>query len=177
MKIGWRHWRWSPLSNKSVVGMNGHEKAESRLMRNLGASPGHCWGRRNLGIVTTRGLRPELEDGVRLVKTGLLPIFLGIRYIWLGRAEFIISLIQNFLLMASSSSRGQRVWERAHYLRPMEDEPGAFSTESLAGGSQWRWGRLRPRAEGSEKVHPHGGGKRQPLGAGGKGIFSKEHFS
>ena len=51
----------------------------------------------------------ELGDRMRLVKRDLLPIFLCIHYIWLRLVEFTILLIQNFLLMASSNSRGQTV--------------------------------------------------------------------
>lgn len=99
----------SQLNSKNIIGMNEHEEAESTVVRTAGTSTEGLMRERESGRCYHVGdLLLELEDRVGLGTADLLSVVLCINSIWLWVLELIL-LIQNFLLMTSSNSKGQRV--------------------------------------------------------------------
>lgn len=134
----------------------GMKEAENAPVGNRGCSmeetmremeSGHCY---HVG-----DMLPELEDRVGLGEADLLPVFLCIHSLWLWVIVLIL-LIQNFLIMTSSNSKGQRVWKRAHCL-PLDgsraeefNAVGASATEDCC---------ISVGGRGDQKAHAGGRGR------------------
>lgn len=111
---------------------------------------------------------PELEDRVGLGKADLLPGFLCIHSLWLWVVELIL-LIQNFLIMTSSDSKGQKPEKELIVYRSMEaEQTSSMHVESPHRGSQCHGGLLHLSGQrGSEGT---------VLEARGRDFLQRERF-